>query len=71
MLDNEKIYFKEYKEEIFSFWGMRDSSLSSFINESYSQTFLESPSTLKLYEGYIHCSGLVYLTPFSENYIKR
>ena len=71
MLDNEKRYFKEDKEEIFSFWGMRGDALLTFINGSYSQTFLESPSTLKLYEGYIHCSGLQYLAPFTENYIKR
>ncbi|WP_394949967.1 hypothetical protein [uncultured Helicobacter sp.] len=38
---------------------------------SYNKDVLESPSTLKLYEGYIHCSGLKYFTPFTQNYIKR
>lgn len=38
---------------------------------SYNKDVLESPSKFKLYEGYIHCSGLEYLTPFTQNYIKR
>ena len=68
--EKEKRYFKESKEEAFSCWGDRD-YIPAFLEGSYSQTFLESPSTLKLYEGYIHCSGLVYLAPFTENYIRR
>lgn len=38
---------------------------------SYNKDVLESPSKFKLYEGYIHCSGLKYFTPFTQNYIKR
>ncbi|TQR53136.1 hypothetical protein [Campylobacter troglodytis] len=51
-------------------------SIDSFDNkreiiaESYEQGFLTSPSSLKLYEGYIHSSGLEYLCPFTQNYIK-
>ena len=43
----------------------------TIIDEIYKQTFLKTPSALKLYEGYIHSSGLEYLAPFGENYIKR
>lgn len=32
---------------------------------------LANLSKFKLYEGYIHCSGLRYLMPFGENYIKK
>ena len=63
--EKEKKYFRDEKKYRF------DDNLIAFINGSYSQTFLESPSTLKLYEGYIHCSGLKYFTPFTQNYIKR
>lgn len=38
---------------------------------NYNKDVLESPSKFKLYEGYIHCSGLEYFTPFTQNYIKR
>ena len=38
---------------------------------NYNKDVLESPSEFKLYEGYIHCSGLEYYTPFTQNYIKR
>lgn len=63
--EKEKKYFRDEKKYRF------DDNLIAFINGSYSQTFLESPSTLKLHEGYIHCSGLEYFTPFTQNYIKR
>ena len=43
----------------------------TIIDENYKQTFLKTPSKLKLYEGYIHSSGLEYLAPFGENYVKR
>lgn len=32
---------------------------------------LANLSKFKLYEGYIHCSGLRYIMPFGENYIKK
>ena len=38
---------------------------------NYNKDVLESHSKFKLYEGYIHCSGLEYYTPFTQNYIKR
>ncbi|OBV28454.1 hypothetical protein BKN38_09805 [Helicobacter sp. CLO-3] len=38
---------------------------------SYEKVFLDSPSRFKLYEGYIHTSGLTFLASFGENYIKR
>ena len=65
ILVKKKKYFRDETEDRFN------DDLIAFINGSYSQTFLESPSTLKLYEGYIHCSGLKYFTPFTQNYIKR
>lgn len=56
------------KEEIF----LRGNTQGGFfLTGSYMDTFLESPSKLKLYEGYIHTSGLQYLVPFTENYIRR
>ncbi|TLD82047.1 hypothetical protein LS68_003330 [Helicobacter sp. MIT 05-5293] len=61
---NEKTF-----EELMEYYDIRDSVRE--IISTYSQTFLESPSQLKLYEGYIHCSGLQYLLPFTQNYIKR
>ncbi|RDU59700.1 hypothetical protein CQA53_11275, partial [Helicobacter didelphidarum] len=36
------------------------------IDKSYMDTFHNSPSQIKLYEGYIHTSGLDYLMPFGE-----
>lgn len=45
--------------------------LIPFVDGSYANIFNNSPSNLKLYEGYIHSSGLEYLVSFGENYIKR
>ena len=64
--DNE-VKFKDIELDIFN---LRQ-SLIPFIDGSYAKTFNQTPSKLKLYEGYIHSSGLEYLTPFGENYIKR
>lgn len=71
--EKEKRYFRDETENLYSISSLYrfNDNLIVFINGSYSQTFLESPSTLKLYEGYIHCSGLEYYTPFTQNYIKR
>ncbi|MGX2973430.1 hypothetical protein, partial [Helicobacter sp. T3_23-1059] len=63
--DNET-KFSEVEFDIFSF----REQLLPFI-DGYAKTFNKTPSTLKLYEGYIHSSGLEYLAPFGENYIKR
>lgn len=59
--------FKETREEYPPSYG----EFFFFLNGSYKQTFLESPSTLKLYEGYIHTSGLGYFCSFGENYIRK
>lgn len=71
--EKEKRYFRDETENLYSisFLYRFNDNLIVFINGSYSQTFLESPSKFKLYEGYIHCSGLEYYTPFTQNYIKR
>ena len=63
--DNET-KFSEVEFDIFRF----REQLLPFI-DGYAKTFNKTPSTLKLYEGYIHSSGLEYLSPFGENYIKR
>ncbi|MGX3046119.1 hypothetical protein [Helicobacter sp. T3_23-1056] len=63
--DNET-KFSEVEFDIFRF----REQLLPFI-DGYAKTFNKTPSTLKLYEGYIHSSGLEYLAPFGENYIKR
>ena len=69
--DNET-KFSEVKEfdEVQFIFNLRE-SLLPFINGSYAKTFNKTPSKLKLYEGYIHSSGLEYLAPFGENYVKR
>ena len=69
--DNET-KFSEVKEfdEVQFIFNLRE-SLLPFIDGSYAKTFNQTPSKLKLYEGYIHSSGLEYLAPFGENYIKR
>ena len=64
--DNET----KFSEVEFGVFGFRDSLLLPFI-DSYANTFNQTPSKLKLYEGYIHSSGLEYLAPFGENYVKR
>ena len=70
-IDNET-KFSEVKEfdEVQFIFNLRE-SLLPFIDGSYAKTFNQTPSKLKLYEGYIHSSGLEYLAPFGENYIKR
>ena len=64
--DNET----KFSEVEFGVFGFRE-QLLPFIDGSYANTFNKTPSTLKLYEGYIHSSGLEYLAPFGENYVKR
>ncbi len=64
--DNET----KFSEVEFGVFGFRE-QLLPFIDGSYAKTFNQAPSKLKLYEGYIHSSGLEYLAPFGENYVKR
>ena len=59
--DNET-KFSEVEFDIFSFRNQ----LLPFIDGSYAKTFNKTPSKFKLYEGYIHSSGLEYLAPFGK-----
>ena len=68
-IDKEEHKFGEIKDELL--YTTRLTGLTIFIDGSYAKTFNQTPSKLKLYEGYIHSSGLEYLAPFGENYIKR
>ncbi|MGX2973420.1 hypothetical protein, partial [Helicobacter sp. T3_23-1059] len=68
-VNKEEHKFGEIKDELLYTAGLE--GLKIFISGSYANTFNKTPSTLKLYEGYIHSSGLEYLAPFGENYIKR
>lgn len=67
---NEKL--KQKSDSEYSLYGLYkiSNSSSNFIH-NYQRTFLEHPSRLKLYEGYIHTSGLEYFTPFGGNYIQK
>ena len=65
VIDGKTKLFKEFREDT------DFDKFFFFLNGSYKQTFLQSPSTLKLYEGYIHVSNLEYLYPFGENYIRK
>lgn len=76
----KKQTFKEYKNDVgYPFNIMlflnydieEEGEFISFLYGSYTQTFFESPSALKLYEGYIHTNSLQYLAPFGQYYIKR
>ena len=70
--EKEKRYF-ENTDIIYSRYIEFDRSyLYLFLDESsYTQTFFESPSALKLYEGYIHTNSLQYLAPFGQSYINQ
>ena len=68
-ISKEERKFGEIKDELLYTAGL--TGIKIFINGSYAKTFNKTPSTLKLYEGYIHSSGLEYLAPFGENYVKR
>lgn len=67
VIDNEKIYYEEYQQE-FDNW---EANIAKFIKGSYTQVFLETPSKLKLYEGFIHTNGLKFLASFTNHYIER
>lgn len=68
----KKQTFKEYKNDVeYPFIFNYDGEFISFLYGSYTQTFFESPSTLKLYEGYIHTNSLQYLAPFGQSYINQ
>ena len=69
--DNETKFSKVKEFDKVQFILNLRESLLPFIDGSYAKTFNQTPSKLKLYEGYIHSSGLEYLAPFGENYIKR
>lgn len=62
--DNET----KFSEVEFDLFGFR-TQLLPFI-DNYAKTFNKTPSTLKLYEGYIHSSGLEYLAPFGKKSMK-
>ena len=64
--EDKETKFSEVEFGVFDFRAQ----LLPFI-DNYAKTFNKTPSTLKLYEGYIHSSGLEYLAPFGENYVKR
>lgn len=53
------------KLDRFDFWDV----INPFLSGSYADTFNNSPSKLKLYEGYIHSNDLEYLAPFGNSYI--
>ncbi|MWV61820.1 hypothetical protein DCO58_07515 [Helicobacter saguini] len=64
------------EEDIFNYktnWDWYLLEIIKFISDSkdYVYIFNNHPSRLILYDGYIHTSGLDYLMPFGENYIKR
>ena len=63
--DNET----KFSEVEFGVFDFRE-QLLPFI-DGYAKTFNKTPFKFKLYEGYIHSSGLEYLAPFGENYIKK
>lgn len=66
VMDNEKVYYKNCEQE----FDDLEANIAKFIKGSYAQVFLETPSRLKLYEGFIHTDGLKFLISFTNHYIE-